>query len=168
MISARYLVLCLSLFFCLRCYPADEGKAAPEFSAKLFSGEKFFLKAVSGQVVILHFWATWCEPCRLEMPVLDAYYKQHRAEGLQMIAISMDEAKDESKARDAMKAFSFNAAMAKEASYKSYGRIWRLPLTFVIDRKGILRKDGWIQEHTLNPADLEKTVTPLLKLKSAQ
>jgi hypothetical protein len=49
---------------------------------------------------------------------------------------------------------------------KGYGRIWRLPLTFVIDRRGILRKDGWYGDPLLDMATLERTVTPLLRARS--
>ena len=165
----KILRILLWLFFWLipfrPCFSAVEGKPAPAFEAKLLSGENFSLAKVSGQVVILHFWATWCDACRVEMPILDAYYKQHRVEGLQLIAISMDSAKNELQAREVMKSFSFAAGFAKDASFKSYGRIWRLPLTFIIDRKAILQKDGWTLDHKMTLADLEKQVDPLLKAK---
>jgi thiol-disulfide isomerase/thioredoxin len=157
------LVLVILLLPISASLAADEGKPAPEMHAILFSGEKFSLTAVSGQVSIIHFWATWCDGCRLEMPVLDEYYKKHRRDGLQIVAISMDDPKNEAKAHDLMKHFSFNAAMAKDASFKSYGRIWRLPLTFVIDRKGILQKDGWVSKTGLTAENLEEVVSPLLK-----
>ena len=61
-----------------------------------------------------------------------------------------------------MRSFAFPAAMANEAKYSGYGRIWRLPLTFVIDRGGMLRQDGWYGSPSIDAALLEKTVTPLL------
>ena len=156
-------MILLSVLAVLPSWAADEGDKAPAFKAKLLSGDTYSMGTPADQVVVLHFWATWCVPCRTEMPLFEAYYKAHHAEGLQMIAISMDKAEDESKAREIMKAFSFPAALAKDASFKGYGRIWRLPLTFVIDRKGILRKDGWALDHTLTNADFEQVITPLLK-----
>jgi thiol-disulfide isomerase/thioredoxin len=118
---------------------ADEGKAAPELKVKLLTGKDFSLAAAQGQVVMVHFWATWCAACKIEMPILDEYYKKHRAEGLRFVALSMDIAKDEAKVRETMKGYSFDGGMTKDASYKGYGRIWRLPLTFIVDRNGILR-----------------------------
>jgi hypothetical protein len=74
----------------------------------------------------------------------------------------MDDPEDEAKVRQLMSTFSFLAAMARDANFKGYGRIWRVPLTFVIDRDGILRKDGWYGDAGIDLPMLEKTVTPLL------
>jgi peroxiredoxin len=143
-----------------------EGERAPPISATLFDGASFALAEQTGKVVVINFWATWCAPCREEMPALDAYYRLHRAEGLEVVAISMDSAKDEAKAREMMRAYSFPAALVRETMAKGYGRIWRLPLTFVIDRQGILRKDGWYGDPLLDMATLERTVTPLLRART--
>ena len=75
----------------------------------------------------------------------------------------MDSPKDEAKARELMREYSFPAAFGREMRLKDYGRIWRLPLTFVIDRQGVLRKDGWYGKPLLDAATLEQTVTPLLR-----
>src|SRR5664279_96243 len=121
----------------------SEGEPAPAIEAKLLDGTAFSLAAQTGKVVIVNLWATWCAPCRAEMPALDAYYRQHRNEGLVMLAIGMDAQKDETKVREVMNDFAFSAALIRDANIKGYGRVWRLPLTFVIDRRGILRKDDW-------------------------
>jgi thiol-disulfide isomerase/thioredoxin len=144
----------------------SEGAPAPALDGLLFDGSRFSLAEYAGKVVVLNFWASWCAPCREEMPALDAYYRRHRGEGLEMVAISMDNAKDEAKAREIMRAFAFPAAFGREMNFKAYGRIWRLPLTFVIDRQGVLRKDGWYGESLLDAATLEATVTPLLRART--
>jgi thiol-disulfide isomerase/thioredoxin len=140
----------------------EVGKAAPALQATLLDGSQFRSADQTGQVIILNFWATWCAPCRAEMPALDAYYQKYRDEGLNILAISMDDPEDEAKVRQVMAGFSFPAAMARNANFKDYGRIWRIPLTFVIDRGGILRKDGWYGGTGIDLPMLEKTVTPLL------
>lgn len=140
----------------------EVGKAAPAFDARLMDGSLINNADLRGKVVIVNFWATWCAPCRAEMPALDAYYRKHRDEGVSMLAISMDDVEDASKVRDVMAAFSFPAAMARDANFRGYGRIWRIPLTFVIDREGILRKDAWYGEAGIDLVSLEKIVTPLL------
>jgi len=142
-----------------------EGKPAPALEAPLLDGSHFSLEAAKGKVVIVNFWATWCAPCRAEMPALDAYYRKHRDAGLVVVAVSMDEPKDEAKVRQVMKPFAFSAALGPQADFKGYQRIWRLPLTFVIDRRGILRKSDWYGDPGLDEAALEKLVTPLVEAR---
>ena len=160
--TARLLVLALGLQFALSAQAIKEGEPAPALDAKLLDGKAFSLSAASGKVVIVNFWATWCEPCRAEMPALDAYYRRHRDEGFVLLAVSMDDPADDAKVREAVKNFAFPAAMAKSVSARAYGRIWRIPITFLIDRGGIVRKSGWFAESGFDDAALEATVTPLL------
>ncbi|TAK91285.1 MAG: TlpA family protein disulfide reductase [Burkholderiaceae bacterium] len=140
----------------------EEGKPAPSIEARLLDGKPFSLSAESGHVVIVHFWATWCAPCRLEMPVLEKYYRQHQAEGVRILAISMDDPADDGKVREIMRAFSYSAALQRDVHFKGYGRIWRMPMTFVIDRQGVLRRDGGVGESTIDASTLDAIVTPLL------
>ena len=161
----RLLSLVLVLGFATAGYAIKEEEPAPALEAKLLDGKPFTLAAASGKVVIVNFWATWCEPCRVEMPALEAYYQKHRAEGLEILALSMDQPSDEVKMREVMRAFTFSAGMGRDAKFQGYGRISRLPLTFVIDRNGVLKKDGWYGSTGIDLPLLEKTVTPLLAPK---
>src|SRR5271170_4170077 len=136
----------LALFmlgWCGAAFAAAEGESAPPMRAKRLDGTAVSLADNTGKVVVVNIWATWCAPCREEMPALDAYYRAHRDEGLVLVALSMDDPKDEAKVRAMTKGYSFPVGLARDADLKGYGRIWRLPLTFVVDRKGILRKDQW-------------------------
>ena len=76
--------------------------------------------------------------------------------------MSLDDPGEEAKVREVMKAFAFPAALGPQSDFKGYQRIWRLPLTFVIDRNGILRKSDWYGDPGLTDASLESIVTPLL------
>jgi cytochrome c biogenesis protein CcmG, thiol:disulfide interchange protein DsbE len=145
-----------------------EGSAAPPLDAKLLDGGAFQLSRATGNVVIVNFWATWCAPCREEMPALDAYYRKHRAEGLQILAVSVDERANEAKVREVMQRFSFSAALIRDVNAQGYGRIWRIPLTFVIDRQGTLRKSDWYGDPLIDLRQLEKVVTPLLEAPAAR
>ena len=157
----------LLIVWCSLALAATEGQPAPAIQAKLLDGTAFNLGDEAGKVVIVNMWATWCAPCREEMPALDAYYREHRAQGLVVVALSMDDPRDEAKVREVTRGYSFPVGFQLDTYLKGYGRIWRLPLTFVVDRKGILRKDQWHADPGLDVQLLEQTVTPLLRAASA-
>ena len=160
-------LLALSLF----ALPAAAGtldKPAPKLTARTLDGKTFDLSAQKGKVVIVSFWATWCAPCRAEMPALEAYYKAHKAEGLELVAISMDDPdKDKAVAR-IMSGYTFPGAHGRDAKFDGYGHVGFLPVAFIVDRGGVVRWDGNAQPNPVafDAAKLEATVTPLLKARS--
>ena len=80
-----------------------------------------------------------------------------------MIAISLDDKKNEPSVREKMRAYHFSGALKQETQYKEFGKVRRLPLTFVMDRQGRMIKDNWDgSESGLTTTDLEQVVTPLL------
>lgn len=162
---ARFLLLGGALVLSVSAAAAElhEGMPAPAIRAELLDGGTFDSAKQQGKVIVLNFWASWCKPCREEMPALDAYYRAHRAEGLELIAINIESSGEMANVRRALKHFSFPAALASSARTEGYGRIWRLPVTFVIDRRGILRFDGFNFAKALDLPTLEKIVTPLLR-----
>ena len=136
----------------------------PEVQAKLLdSPDTFRISQQRGKVLIVNFWATWCAPCKAEMPTLQAYFEAHKTEGLEILAISMDETRDLPAVRQWAQQFSFLVALKADADYKALGRIWRMPTTFVVDRDGILRKNGHVGDAEISMGELEALVTPLLK-----
>src|ERR1700684_886482 len=68
----------------------EVGQPAPSLVVQELDGQTFDLGAVRGKVVVVSFWATWCPPCRKEMPVLDALYRRYHGQGLEMIGLSAD------------------------------------------------------------------------------
>jgi peroxiredoxin len=139
------------------------GKEAPAIEAKLLDGtQKAQFGAGTGQVTIINFWATWCVPCRTEMPAIQSYYDKYKSQGLQVLAISMDDPRDLTQVRKVAQAFSFPIALKADADFKGFGRIWRMPSTFVVDKNGILRKNGHEGDPTVDEQSLEALVTPLL------
>ncbi len=144
----------------------EAGQPAPPLQAQQLDGGAYKLAAHKGEVVILNFWATWCVPCRAELPAFAEFYRRHQAEGLSVLAVSMDDPEDLAKVRDVAKALPFPAAMYADTQVAGYGRIWRLPITFVIGRDGVLRYDGGVGERgTFDLPGLERTVGPLLGAK---
>jgi thiol-disulfide isomerase/thioredoxin len=140
-----------------------EGHAAPAFEVRTLDGQVINSANAKGKVVVLHFWATWCQPCREEMPALDAFYREHRQDGLEIVSVSIEEASDLARVKAFIKAFSFPVAVMTAARVQDYGQISFLPLTFVIDRQGIMRKSAWVGSERINAASLDRYVQPLLR-----
>lgn len=136
--------------------------SAPQAVIKTLNGKLVDTTALLGKVVIVHFWATWCPPCREEMPALEKFYGDHHSEGLEILAVSIDDASDEAKVRQFANTYSYPIALMTNSKVDGFGRIWVLPLTFVIDRKGILRKADWTGAEKVDAASLNKIVLPLL------
>ncbi|MEI7612651.1 MAG: TlpA disulfide reductase family protein [Betaproteobacteria bacterium] len=146
----------------------DEGKPAPQFEITTLDGKVFKSSEAAGEVIVLNLWATWCTFCREEMPALETYYQRHKTEGLRMIAVSMDEASEDVKVQQIMQAYGYTGGVGRLSRLKGFGRIWRLPMTFVIDRNGILRRDGSAGPPKIDLTSLENEVTPLLKTGETQ
>ena len=137
------------------------GAPLPPVEAVLPSGTLMRLPE-PGKVTLLHFWASWCAPCREELPILQAYYARHHGQGLQMLAINLDDPRETMAARRMLRGLSFPAAWQAQVRFQSLGRIPRLPATHIIDRQGIVRRNGNVGSATLDMAALEALVTPLL------
>ena len=134
---------------------------APDFQAKDLEGKDISLEAYKGKVVLLNFWATWCGPCRAELPGLIALqdkYKDH----LQIVGMAVDE-DDDSAVRNVMKSESINypVAMTPNAVRMAYGGITALPTVFVINADGKV-----VQKHVglFNPILYETEIRALLDL----
>src|SRR5688572_14714425 len=71
---------------------------APELVLPANTGQRIDLRDLAGKVVIVDFWASWCEPCKDELPVLDALYREHRTRGLEVLAVNIDEQREDADA----------------------------------------------------------------------
>jgi len=114
---------------------------APEFSLTGLNGEQVRLSAFRGKVVLIDYWATWCAPCKIEVPKLVGLQKKYGSQGLQVIGISMDDGPEP--VRDFARDFAINypVALGDVKVAEAYGGILGLPVAFLIDRKGhIYRK----------------------------
>jgi peroxiredoxin len=114
-------------------------KAAPSLVLTELNGDKFDLSQMRGKVVLVHYWATWCAPCRREMPVLDAFYRRYHARGLEIIGISADRPQDFAKMRRMSGAFAYPTATLDQITDNGFGQPEGFPLTYVIDRDGLVR-----------------------------
>jgi thiol-disulfide isomerase/thioredoxin len=115
------------------------GQPAPALVATELDGQSFDLGKFRDKVVLVNFWATWCVPCRKEMPKLDAFYRNYREHGVEIIGISIDRARDREKVRKTMAAVTYPAAMLNEISVNGFGAPEGVPATFVVDTNGVVR-----------------------------
>jgi cytochrome c biogenesis protein CcmG, thiol:disulfide interchange protein DsbE len=143
----------------------DVGETAPALVVPELDGHAFDLSALRGKVVIVNFWATWCPPCREEMPVLDAFYRRYHGQGLEMIGLSADRPHDRSDVTKTMQSFSYPAAMLDDAKVNDFGAPSALPVTFVIDGNGIVRAKLTPDEKPVTEKGLGDAVLPLLPRK---
>jgi peroxiredoxin len=121
-----------------RAEPAMD-QPAPALVVTGLDGQTFDLGKLRGKVVLVNYWATWCAPCRKEMPRLDAFYRRYHDRGLELIGISIDRARDREKVRKAMTKLAYPAAMSSAISVDGFGPPEGAPLTFVVDTNGIVR-----------------------------
>jgi peroxiredoxin len=145
---------------------ADElklGRPAPPLVLHTLDGRSIATADLHGQVVIATFWATWCAPCREELPLLSAYAARHAAHGLQVLGFSLDGADSLNRVRAVAATLSFPVGLLPSPWVPVYGRIWRLPVSFVIDRAGRLADNGWNDDPPEMTAErLRRVVDPLL------
>jgi peroxiredoxin len=131
------------------------GSDAPGFAAATLDAPAR-MKSLSdyrGEVVVLNIWATWCIPCRTEMPSMESLFKELGPKGLKMVAVSVDNAGEEQKIRDFVKEYGLSFEILHDAAGAIQGiyRTTGVPETFVLDRDGVIRKkwigaDDWASE----------------------
>jgi peroxiredoxin len=133
---------------------------APELHLTSLSGEPATLSDYLGQVVLVNNWATWCPPCRAEMPELLAYYQAHAAQGFVLIAISAGEPASVVQAFVDEFGLTFPVWLDPEMAALATFQNPNLPNSYVIDRDGVVRL-AWTGP--INRATLEEYVTPLVE-----
>ncbi|HEY1992014.1 MAG TPA: TlpA disulfide reductase family protein [Gammaproteobacteria bacterium] len=159
----RALLLCLILAWLPAAVAAlGVGDAAPALKGSTLEGKPFDLAGLKGKVVVLNLWATWCGPCREEMPALDAFAKRYAARGVVVVGLDENDPDDLGEVRNVMAAFSYPALMAETAPTNDFHQPRVLPMTYVIDAQGVIRARLWPGGTPVTAANLEKAVAPLL------
>jgi peroxiredoxin len=133
---------------------------APELTLSDVSGKQHSLAGYRGQVVLVNLWATWCPPCKAEMPTLNDYYEDHAEQGFTILAVNDGDAAADVAAFAQAYGLSFPVLLdptyiATDQAFKTRN----LPSSFVIDREGVVRL-RWVGE--IDRATLEEYVTPLI------
>jgi len=116
-----------------------EGQPAPDFSLKSSTGENLRLSEYRGDVVMINFWATWCGPCRQEMPLLDELYSRYQRVGFNLLGVNIDD--DSRRAMRMIEELGVNFPVLFDAR-KEVSELYAvdaMPVTVIVDREGTVR-----------------------------
>ncbi len=138
----RKLITASVLMLCVGTVPAltdMSGQQAPDFALKSMAGENLRLSEYRGEVVMINFWATWCGPCRQEMPMLDEIYQRYQKIGFALLGVNIDDDRRRAEKMIETLGISFPVLFddAKEVS-RMYN-VDAMPVTYLIDREGTVR-----------------------------
>lgn len=140
--------------------PVEVNYEAPELTLVNLDGQEQSLVDYHGQVVLVNLWATWCPPCKAEMPTLEAYYQAHQSDGFVTVAVNDGDPTDDVAAF--VKEYELSFPVWLDPTYQATDHAFKtsnLPSSFVIDREGNIRL-RWVGE--IDRVALEKYVTPLI------
>lgn len=130
--------------------PVAIGAPAPAYRATSLEGDSVSLAGLRGKVVLLNVWATWCHPCRDEVPFLQDVHERHASRGLELVGVSVDAAGEETAIRDFARRFGMTYPVWRDPGERvsSTFLIIGVPATFLIARDGTLlwRKTGPVSE----------------------
>ncbi|MCS7351945.1 TlpA family protein disulfide reductase [Thermoflexus sp.] len=138
------------------------GIPAPAFELDRLDGGTVRLKDLQGKVVLLNFWATWCAPCREEMPLLSQIYREYHSQGLEILGVNLTSQDDFAEVRNFVEEFDlpFPILLDHNAQVERAYRIFGVPTTVFITREGIIHRV--VVGILKGREDVEKTIRPLL------
>jgi cytochrome c-type biogenesis protein len=143
---------------------AEPGPMAPEYTARVLgSEERASLSTLRGDVVLLNTWATWCEPCKEEMPAFEALYEEYRDRGLVVVAVSIDEGQSDGKVSRYVESLGVTFPIWRDPAnrFAKDFRVLGVPETLLIDRDGRIRHHWRGQVHPDEPADRSRILNAL-------
>ncbi|MEO0422113.1 MAG: TlpA disulfide reductase family protein [Pseudomonadota bacterium] len=116
-----------------------EGQPAPDFTLKSLGGENVRLSELRGQVVMINFWASWCGPCRQEMPLLEALYQRYNPLGFELLGVNVEQDVDDAKRWLADTSVSFPVLLDPSNQLTKMYQVKAMPSTILVDRDGNVR-----------------------------
>jgi len=155
--AAATLVMALAL----ACAPAHAakitvGQPAPDFALRTIDGKIVSLTDLRGQVIVLNFWATWCVPCKRELPTLDAFYRAVDGHGLRVFAVTTEDSVSNNQLKPVFATLAITPIRSIKGPYRA---LEGLPTNYVIDRAGIVR---YAKADAFDLTALNQIIVPLL------
>ncbi len=139
-LKTLFVAVCLSFLAAGSLASSDLiGQKAPDFALKSSTGENLRLSEYRGEVVMLNFWATWCGPCRQEMPLLDDLYNRYERVGFKLLGVNIDD--NSQRAIDMMRELGVDFPILFDAT-KDVSKLYdvnAMPVTVILDREGNVR-----------------------------
>jgi thiol-disulfide isomerase/thioredoxin len=158
----RRAAITATLLVALSSFVLGQGeKPAPKLELKDVEGRALRLSDYKGKIVLLNFWATWCAPCRAEMPDLVKWQREYKSRGLQVIGVTYPP-EELAEVREFIKSIEVNypIALGDEQTKAMFDKGEILPITVVIDKKGMVRE---VIQGIIFPEEFERKVKPLLR-----
>jgi len=145
--------------------PLDADKTinskAPDFTLRDLQGKSIAFSSLKGKVVLLNFWATWCPPCKAEMPAMNRLYHEIKARGFEIIAVSTDTSLSTIRDYLAKNRVDFPILHDEKKSVSKQYRVFSMPTTFLIDRNGTI-VEKFYGEYDWTDSDVRKQIEKLL------
>ena len=141
---------------------AFQSKEYPELSATTLDGRKFDLSELRGKVVLINFWASWCQYCRKEMIVLNDLYQKYHSRGFEVIGVSVDHKNSRDKALTVGRAVSYSVIMESEAVKNSFDSPAEIPIDYLVGKDGRLYKELTVNESQEAKEEFESLLKQLL------
>ncbi len=137
------------------------GNVAPDFELPTLEGKNLKLSDLRGKAVLLNFWATYCGPCKVEMPWFVELQKEYGPQGFQIIGVAMDDASTEEIAKFAKDmGINYPILLGKESVGQSYGGVGVLPTTFFLDRDGkVIAREFGLQSRSVFVDHIKKALS---------
>ncbi|MFT3783178.1 MAG: TlpA disulfide reductase family protein [Nibricoccus sp.] len=167
-LAVVFVALLLTQVSCRRSEPQVENhfaaRPAPSWKLQTIDGKELASTELAGKVQVINFWATWCPPCKAEIPGFITVQEKLGREGLVIVGISLDQ-----DGADVVKRFAENnkmnypVVMSDGKIDTAFGQFEGIPTTFIVDRKGVIRA---MDTGYMSADQLEKTLRPLLDEKS--
>jgi peroxiredoxin len=138
-----------------------KGQKAPDFSLPTLKGPNVSLASLKGKVVLLDFWAQWCEPCKQELPELQKLSQAYAGKNVVVLGVNLDKTKDNAERLTRQLGITFPVALDPSGGVAGTYDLPKMPTSFLIDQKGLVR---FVHEGFDGPKDVERFKTELDQL----